>query len=204
MENIKNIGEQPNHEATLTAAADVENESTGLREGSPLGKFKSSESLLSSYNALQVEFTKKCQQLSELTKQKNDNANTPFFETDGWQQKLDDFFTKNPKAKEFSKEIANVIVGDKEIANGKSPLEMAYAVVLENNYTSLLNNVNNDEFLLEKLSKTAKETILNNYLKELNNSPFLMTGTKGNVVATGCNAPKNVYEAGEMAKKMFK
>ena len=34
-----------------------------------LGKFKNSDSLLSSYNALQSDYTKKCQALKELTKQ---------------------------------------------------------------------------------------------------------------------------------------
>ena len=41
---------------------------TNSVEGSPLGKFKSSEKLLDAYNELQSEFTRKCQKLSETEK----------------------------------------------------------------------------------------------------------------------------------------
>ena len=38
-----------------------------------LGKFKNSKALLDAYNNLQSEFTKKCQMLSQLQKDKTDN-----------------------------------------------------------------------------------------------------------------------------------
>lgn len=205
MEQKDKIGEQPDLATTLTAGADVENESVVEDLGSPYGKFKDAKSLVNAYNSLQVEFTKKCQQLSALEKiNKNDNVQTPFFEKDGWQASLDDFFEKNPKAKEFSKEIANEIVDDKELQQSKSPLDIAYARVLEKNYSSLLDKVDNNNYIESKISSGTKQKIVNDYLKDVKKSPFLMSGFGGNVVASNITKPTTVYEAGELAKNLFK
>lgn len=205
MEQKDKIGEQPDLATTLTAGADVENESVVEDLGSPYGKFKDAKSLVNAYNSLQVEFTKKCQQLSALEKlNKNDNVQTPFFEEDGWQASLDDFFEKNPKAKEFSKEIANEIVDDKELQQSKSPLDVAYARVLEKNYSSLLDKVDNNNYIESKISSETKQKIVNDYLKDVKKSPFLMSGFGGNVVVSNIAKPTTVYEAGELAKNLFK
>jgi len=204
-EKIK-TGEQPYESTTLTAGADVESESVVESNGSPFGKFKDAKSLLSAYNSLQSEFTKKCQQLSELEKAKN-NDNTPsvpFFETENWQKSLDDFFEKNPKAKEFSKEIALSIVDDKELQNSTSPLADAYAKILEKNYENLSNAMKNDDFIMTKLSKEAKQNLIDGYLKEISSTPFLMPANSGNSVASENKVPTSFLEAGEIAKKLFK
>ena len=74
----KNISmEQPN--ALEVQVAEVTKEENGLSESQKnenigigskvegsIGKFKNTESLLSAYNNLQAEFTRKCQKLSEL------------------------------------------------------------------------------------------------------------------------------------------
>lgn len=61
--------EQPNSEQAEITEVNEENieksTATGLENGS-IGKFKDTESLLSAYNNLQAEFTRKCQKLSEL------------------------------------------------------------------------------------------------------------------------------------------
>ena len=71
--NEEKIGEQPSVEES------VFEEKTGEenKPGSPFGKFKTAESLLDAYNNLQSEFTKKCQKISELQKnieENNDNV----------------------------------------------------------------------------------------------------------------------------------
>lgn len=204
-EKIKN-GEQPYESTTLTAGADVESESVVESNGSPLGKFKDVKSLMGAYNSLQSEFTKKCQQLSELEKSKNsDNTHSvPFFETQNWQTSLNEFFDKNPQAKQFSKEIALAIVDDKDLQNSTSPLTSAYAKILEKNYENLSNAINNDDFIIKKLSKEAKQNLVDGYLKEISTAPFLMPANSGNSVASENKMPASFSEAGEIAKKLFK
>ena len=66
MEEKLEIGEQP--ENPVVHAVATENDGTKDFEGSPLGKFKSSDALLDAYNELQSEFTRKCQKLSDTEK----------------------------------------------------------------------------------------------------------------------------------------
>ena len=75
----KNISmEQPNavnaqvaeakldEKADTTSGLNVEKSGEGFSADGSIGKFKNTESLLSAYNNLQAEFTRKCQKLSEL------------------------------------------------------------------------------------------------------------------------------------------
>ena len=204
MEDNKIFGEQPSVSTTSTAGADIETGSVVEPNGSPIGKFKDVKSLNDAYNSLQAEFTKKCQQLSELTKQKNDSAQAPFFESENWQARLDEFFNKNPQAVKYSKQIAEVVVGDKELQKGNFPLMEAYAKVLEQQNINLLNNQQDEEKFVENLSEQTKEKIVTDYLSKLNVAPTLMQGFGGVSVASTVNQPKTVAEAGELAKKLFK
>ena len=61
MEEI--INEQA--EATTSHTAEAE-KVTGEESSASYGKFKSAEALLSAYNSLQAEFTKRCQRIKEL------------------------------------------------------------------------------------------------------------------------------------------
>lgn len=204
MEDNKIFGEQPSVSTTSTAGADIETGSVVEPNGSPIGKFKDVKSLNDAYNSLQAEFTKKCQQLSELTKQKNDNVQAPFFESENWQARLDEFFNKNPQAVKYSKQIAEVVVGDKELQKGSFPLMEAYAKVLEQQNINLLNNQQDEDKFVENLSEQTKEKIVTDYLSKLNVAPTLMQGFGGVSVASTVNQPKTVAEAGELAKKLFK
>lgn len=69
----ENEREQP--KAEENAKNDVEKEEVATcpqQDGSQLGKFKDVESLLSAYNSLQAEFTRKCQKLSQTIKDLED------------------------------------------------------------------------------------------------------------------------------------
>ena len=79
MEEIKNLGEQPENQNKENVQSEIVEE---VKEGTTcpcenegsLGKFKDTTSLLSAYTSLHAEFTKKCQKLSAITKQLNDNC----------------------------------------------------------------------------------------------------------------------------------
>lgn len=67
---------------TLTETAEAERVTGGEKEGISLGnKFKDVNALLSAYNSLQAEFTKRCQRLKELeTKMAGDKTEVPSVE----------------------------------------------------------------------------------------------------------------------------
>ena len=69
MDNEK-IGEQPTVEQANAPVEAIDN-GAGGQSGSPsgFGKFKSAEALLAAYNALEAEFTRKSQRLSEIEKE---------------------------------------------------------------------------------------------------------------------------------------
>ncbi len=56
---------------------EVENERGGKNESVSLGKFKDVNALLSAYNSLQAEFTKRCQRLKELESKTAVDKDTP-------------------------------------------------------------------------------------------------------------------------------
>lgn len=204
-------GEQPFQEDAASAAdvVGVDNVSQVDLEGSPkLGKFKNVEELIKSYNNLQSEFTKKCQTLNDVLKQKGnvDNVeNTPTHELDDWQQVVDNFLIKYPQAKSFSKEIANVISSDKDLMSKQNSLELAFCKVLENENIRLNSLLNDNEYIVKNLSNENKEKIVKEYLSQINNnSPVLITSKGGNNVVATYKKPLSVNEAGELAKKLFK
>ena len=115
------------NEATI-GAQEVVDASTG---GSPFGKFKDSTSLLSAYNSLQAEFTRKSQRLAELEKsfalsQKN-TALQP--ETDASENKAEineseiNFKSQNANALNGANVNANVLNGANVNASEKTQSE---------------------------------------------------------------------------------
>ncbi len=201
-------GEQPSTDYT-TSATDVgfDKLSNGNQDGSPInGKFKTVDELIKAYDSLQSEFTKKCQALSELMKNKDgDNAHgVPPYESGDWQEKVDEFLMNHPKAKEFSREISEMISSDKVLSTAQNSLEIAYGKVLEKENEMLNNRLNNKEFALNLLSDSDKEKIVKDYLNKVSLSPNLMTSKGGSTIASSYKKPVTVFEAGEMAKKIFK
>lgn len=202
----KLIGEQPSPEdATSATNVGFDNVSPDSQEGSLLGKFKDVESLMKAYNNLHSEFTKKCQTLNELLREnKNvDNAIAPTFENNNWQENVDKFLKTHPQAKSFTKQITEEISSDKVFYSGENSLEIAYSKVLEKENSRLADALNGEN-LLNLINEETKEQIINDYLKQVNSSPFLITSKGGNNVVTSYKKPYSVNEAGEMAKKLFK
>ena len=60
--------EKPNNEQTeqQVQTAVAENDNGTIKEEVSLGKFKNVDALLSAYNSLEAEFTKRCQKIKEL------------------------------------------------------------------------------------------------------------------------------------------
>ena len=215
MEN-QQFREQP--ETNLQVGeADNTNVEAKLNEGS-LGKFKDAESLLSAYNSLQAEFTRKSQRLSELEKQaaeQNDavqqackTANTPLYERENWSEIVADFLSSNEDAKPYSKEICNEIMEHKEEYLEEKSLEKAYAKVLRRHFVKPEEIANNGEFIQNYVlnSDEIKNKVMELYLKELseNKPPRVISSSFGGQTLTSKQPlPKNLEEAKAFVKQMI-
>lgn len=93
------MNEQINEQTELiTQATEVEKTEDGVKEEVSLGKFKDVYALLSAYNSLQAEFTKRCQRIKELESQKvteKTDASNTFIE--GEKEKVGQGITQSEK-----------------------------------------------------------------------------------------------------------
>lgn len=210
----ENIGEQPlvNDDNVQEGIVDGGTTFQTTTDGS-LGKFKDAESLLSAYNNLQAEFTRKCQKLSEVTKLlsdkeqlPNEEDETPIFNKENWNESVSSFLKQNSKAREYSGEIANEILQDKNLQNSPNALELAWARVMEKEFFSPKTLANDKKFIDEQiLSKSeVREQVLNEYFKNLQNikNPPVISQS-GTVAFSGAKEPKNMAEAKEMVEQLF-
>lgn len=191
------------------ADAKIEEGFQGIDQGS-ISKFKNSEALQQAYDSLEKEFTKKCQQLSQLQKESVDNKqDLPAYLQDDWKSRVDEFFNQNTEAKFFSEKISETIINDKSIANSKDPLEKAWIKVLKENYKSPTSLVEDEQFINEFVLKNnnIKNKIIKEYVNRLeeNNAPALISKHNGtSSMLTPPIRPKSLEEANVIVKAMFK
>lgn len=217
MEEIKNLGEQPENQNKENVQSEIVEE---VKEGTTcpcenegsLGKFKDTTSLLSAYNSLQAEFTKKCQKLSEITKQLNDNQtlnkeeSMPVFADANWQENVSNFLSKNTEAQKYSGEIANEILMDKNLQSSPNALELAWARVMQKNYAEPEKLSNDQNFINEKILSRddVKKQVLEEYFKNLQNikTPPVIT-SDGSVASIVEKKPTTMQEAKLAVEKLF-
>lgn len=217
MEEIKKLGEQPENQNKENVQSEIVEE---VKEGTTcpcenegsLGKFKDTTSLLSAYNSLQAEFTKKCQKLSEITKQLNDNQtlnkeeSMPVFADANWQENVSNFLSKNTEAQKYSGEIANEILMDKNLQSSPNALELAWARVMQKNYAEPEKLSNDQNFINEKILSRddVKKQVLEEYFKNLQNvkTPPVIT-SDGSVASIVEKKPTTMQEAKLAVEKLF-
>lgn len=101
--------------------------------------------------------------------------NQPIFASSSWREKVADFFIKNPKAKDFSKDISKLLMSDKGISGLDNCLEVAYSLVssakekpasLGDIGQSILND---NEFVEENIVANPKirNKVIASYLSEI-------------------------------------
>ena len=152
-ENDEKVGEQP------------------LVEGSPFGKFKDAESLKNAYENLEKEFTRKSQLLSSLQKQNEQETSAmSFFEKNNWNEYVAEFLKENPRAKEYARELSNIVLQDKDIENSNNPLQKAWLKFLENELENNKNYLDNEKNFNKVLTNTkVRDAVIKDYLKHINN-----------------------------------
>lgn len=216
LENEIINGEQPNDQ--VVHAMEMGKEGTNDQEGSPLGKFKDTQKLLGAYNELQSEFTRKCQKLSEVQKQleeQNQSHNgTAEIENNSkekefaWSNKLENFLQMHKNASGLVEDITNEIINDNDLKDSEDALEKAYMRVMEKNYEPQENLAKNEEFLNKYIysNEEIKDKIIKDYVSSLQDikSPIQVTsmGQIGSIAST----PKfeNLTDANKYVENMFK
>lgn len=188
------------------AAAQID-EGVEVKTSSPFGKFKNANDLLDAYNNLQSEFTRKCQRLSELESSVSDKEVSPQYTSDSWQMQIDGFLEAHPDAKQYAKEIADVLYSDKTLASNPSSLELAYSRILSQKYKSPEELVEDGDFLDKYIYSNSKVTkkILDDYLQNYSKTPHLISSNVGASVNLTPNAKaRNLAEARKLAEQLFK
>ena len=211
------LREQPSSEPAN--ALDLAEEKSAVSEdgsqGISLGKFKNVQALLDAYNNLEAQFTKKCQMLSEIEKDKMNLKKESQFEEKNQEkgennqkndEKIDEndlnsFLKENSEAKDFSQEI------ESRLNEKMSPYGKAWASVVLSHLKNEDNKTNDpiiNQYVLN--DENIKSKIIKSYLKELETSkpPIVISSFAGDRVSTvKSDSPKTLAEAKETVSKMF-
>ena len=184
---------------TTTSKTDAVSNNIGENE---FGKFKDAKSLLSAYNSLQAEFTRRCQRVKELQREVdrlskinvNDNAFKNLSNGEiGVNESVNNSLT-DAEALIMAKRNGNSKIRAEQLNGGNNDL----------NFDSE-NSINNSSNLTA-LPNDIKQKIIREYLNDIENlkpSVTLMSGN-GNAIVVPPSKPKSVAEAGELARHIFK
>ena len=105
---------QAEGEVFLQEDKDFAPESEEKKEDEDLGKFKSVQSLLTAYNNLQASYTKKCQRLSELEKDKTIEEK-PQLDKNLTEEQFDQFLSENIEAQ--NKMVDKYVLSNQDVKN---------------------------------------------------------------------------------------
>ena len=216
---------------TALNAADEERTVSEESSQADLGKFKDASTLLAAYNNLQAEFTRKCQLLSRLQKDKIDRSETESSEngdTVGGQDFQDELNVVQSSEENFSKSAANedekamdalrqFLGGDEqaktfifEIENSKNsgadPYREAWAKLFfsQTQKDQLAADPIVNQYVLS--DENVKNKIIEEYLSQLkNNQPPKVMPSQGGVSVSGVlpDRPSTLAEAKQIVDKMF-
>ena len=200
------IREQPTEEPANVI--NITNEDGAVSEvGShdTFGKFKSAEKLLEAYNNLQSEFTKKCQLLSQLQKDKMEKENQVEAESDNNSakiSKLNSFLDANADAKSFEEEIK-----EKLNSSSSDPYQVAWARVVLEHLTSSNQKVSDPIVNKYVLSDSqVRNQVIQDYISDLatHKPPYVISSQGGERVSSiSIDTPSSLAEAKEIVNKMF-
>ena len=216
---------------TALNAADEERTVSEESSQAELGKFKDARTLLAAYNNLQSEFTRKCQLLSRLQKDKIDHGEPETNESDsdvGGQVEQDENnaqpeqlsenqqpdFGANEKAMDA---LSQFLGGDEqaksfifELENSKNsgadPYKEAWAKLIfsQTDKSQLATDPIINQYVLS--DENVKNKIIEEYLVKLqNNQPPKVMPSQGGMSVSGVlpDRPSTLAEAKEIVDKMF-
>ena len=173
------------------------------------GKFKDAKGLLEAYNSLQSEFTRRCQKVKELEREienlkGSEQVNTPS-EKLSIGEECNGFLSAFPEAKQHLKSLYDIAESKGDESYGR--LERAYIDKLISDLKTQRDYFTSKEYFDSVIGKSddLKNGIIRGYLDEIyatKSSTPLISGD-GKVCITPPSNPKSIFEAGNLAKKIF-
>lgn len=222
-EKTSNFDEKEQKNLNLDNAQDqnLENsDSDNLDNGSPYGKFKDANSLLSAYNSLQAEFTKKCQRLNEIEKQfnlskqseidikvkqvdaKSVSATTRVYD-DEFQSKVAEFVSAHPLAKTYATEISEEMINDNSMT-----IERAYDKILAKHHVEPSELVSDEKFLNDYIysNRQIRDRVLQEFFEGIQSNPVpkLIGLDRGEISVSKPLTPTSIDDAGKLALDLLK
>ena len=200
-------------EAEAQAAENIENKQYNL------GKFKNPQELLRAYGELEREFTRRSQRLKELEKdlqskdgQQNgspsdggqSNGGQPIMSDEEWKGAVDKFFKEIPAAKAFAKDIANMLITNPNMREGRDCLNSALVAVLAEKFRTPEQLMNDGQFLNDYVlcSEKVKNAVISQYLDDVRKGMPPHTIRNGGLQCVAPKVkPRTVEEAGIMFLK---
>ncbi len=162
------------------------------------GKFKTADELLKAYKSLEAEFTKRSQ---KLAKYENDKEKPT-----SWEEKVDNFFEKNPIATSYVDKIMDELVLDEGLKEDENCLNVAFNRALNKLLKPYDQLVKEREFLDKYVvnNDEIKEEIIAKYLSNVAKShPYNLIDEGGNFTLSPKNKPKTIRECGDYIEKTF-
>lgn len=158
-----------------------------------VGKFKDVNALLEAYNNLEKEFTKKCQRLSALEKDKVKEDETLKKQVD---EKLSLFLSSNGEASAYKEELLAKVNENDSLKRMDDPFGYVWAEMV---FDKIKNQKLTDESVKNYIlsNENIKNAVIENYINQLaeNKSPVIIS-SKGNRVATvATQNPSNLNDA---------
>lgn len=214
LENEVVNGEQPKDQ--VVQAMEMGEKGTKGIEGSPLGKFKDAEVLLDAYNELQSEFTRKCQKLSEVQKQLEEQKTAEDGDKDGlnsskefaWSGKLDEFLQNHHNADKMMEDITNEIINDENLSDCDDALDKAYYRIMEKKFIPHDDLAKNEEFLNKYIysNDVIKNKIINDYISSLQDIKSPIQTIKMGQIGSVASTPRfnSLSDASKYVENMFK
>lgn len=182
-----------------SVASDIGSQNNG--SASEYGKFKSPEALLDAYNNLEKEFTRKCQRLSELEKDKTEENEISL------EDKFSQFLSENTDATGYSEEIMKIAQSDEKIKSLQDPFMAAWCKVL---CEDVLHRASAGDYCLNKYVLSSEEIqhkIVEDYLGKLREqkNPVVISSSSGERVSSAeIEHPSTLEEAKQLVDKMFR
>lgn len=207
---MEEIREQPVKEPT-NVSIETEGESVVSETGSQIdtarqasqpeqqgeyGKFKSLEALLNAYSSLEAEFTKKCQRLSQLEKEKTEVSGGENID-----DKLTKFLSKNEEAGSYAEELKEIVSSEAETGEFESAMAK---LVLNRVAQNKLDDPMVNRYILS--SDEIQNKVIENYLNALKEQkpPVVISSQKGERVSSvKPDTPTSLKEAKKLVEKMF-
>jgi len=208
----KDILEQPQMATPCDQGADAQQDLGHDSEqlgSNNLGKFKDAESLLKAYNNLQSEFTKKCQTLSQLSKELEDNKLNSSLPTklDQIDSALDEFLSAHQNLLDAKQDIKELIsLEDKPI---DELINSAVFKFVLDKYKNPMDLSSDKDFLKNYIysNKDIQHDMVQQYFDNINidKAPQVIANHKGSSsIVTPKTKPKDLKEAGYLVREMFK